>query len=68
MEGVFLRLARLRAMVVQAVRHVNARNPLLLNVAYRREQLQPWALAYISQGLELFIGPKLCDVCAAHIP
>jgi hypothetical protein len=68
MEELFQRLADVCAMVVQTGRPVNARNPPLLNVAYRREQFQAWALAYISQGLELFIGSKLCAVCAAHIP
>jgi hypothetical protein len=55
-------------MLVQANRAVNARNPLLLNVAYRREQLQPLALAYISRSLELFIVPKQCANGAAHPP
>jgi hypothetical protein len=39
MEGLFQRLADLCAMVMQAGKPVNASNPLLLAVAYRREQL-----------------------------
>jgi hypothetical protein len=68
MEGLFQKLADLCAMVVQARTPVNARNPLLLNVAYRREQLQPWALAYISRSSELFIVPKPCVNGAANPP
>jgi hypothetical protein len=38
-------------MLVQAATAVNAKNPRLLNVGYRREQLSTKAMAYISDAL-----------------
>jgi len=54
-------------MLVQAIGPVNARNPSLLNVAYRREQFSFWGLAFIADGLGLFTLTKPCATCTGTV-
>ncbi len=51
-------------MLVHAATAVNAKNPRLLYVGYRPEQLQPEAMAYIHMCLGRYTVPRLIDTSA----